>query len=308
MTRHSAPPGVFVLGMHRSGTSVVTGMLDRLGLDGGSRRTMLSPDEFNSDGYWEQRPVVEWHDRVLGELGGWASAPPLPANTTNGAGGLAASFGAGAERLLDDLYRGPWFLKDPRQCLLLGLWDAVRGQQDYAVVVFRDPAGVVSSLRRRNGYSPALAAALWERYCHDLLNGLRGRRCLVVRYEDLLAEPGEWARTIAEVLPRTVPGVDPFDAATVDHAAALVRGGGGYGRAADVQLNAEQSALLELLCRVRGEHEAFVPLTIPPLSAAGQALIERRRRRLNAIRPLIRSSSSVRAALDRIPARLRPTS
>ncbi|MDP9074290.1 MAG: hypothetical protein M3N98_08975, partial [Actinomycetota bacterium] len=190
-------PGVYVLGMHRSGTSVAAGLLDRLGLDPGPRASMLSPDEFNSDGYWEQRPIVEWHDSILARLGGFASAPP-PAPIELVAPELAAD----ATAMVDRLYRSTWFMKDPRQCLLLGLWSQLRGSSELAVVVSRDPTQVIRSLQRRNAYSPALAAALWERYSADLLAGLAGRPCLFLRYEQLTAQPGPAVASLVEALDR----------------------------------------------------------------------------------------------------------
>src|ERR1700687_1734727 len=181
------PPGVYVLGMHRSGTSLVAGVLDRMGLDAGPRESMLSPDQFNSDGYWEQRPVVEWHDSVLARLRGWASAPPEPPDA-QAVARLASELGGEATAMLGRLYRSTWLMKDPRQCLFLNLWSSLRGTSELAVVVSRDPAEVIRSLQRRNAYPHALAAALWERHSRDLLMGLEGRPCLFVRYEQLNAE------------------------------------------------------------------------------------------------------------------------
>lgn len=104
--------GVPVLGMHRSGTSVVAGVLSELGLDGGPEATMFSADQFNSDGYWEQRPIVELHDELLRSLGGFASAPPDPAARLNEASHHQANAAIGA--FLGQFDR-PWFVKDPRQ-------------------------------------------------------------------------------------------------------------------------------------------------------------------------------------------------
>ena len=291
-------PGVFVLGMHRSGTSVVAGVLDRLGLEGGPRASMLSADEFNSDGYWEQRPVVEWHDRVMAHLRSWASAP-APADPA-AVRALASRVGGDAEDLLAQLYTDGWFLKDPRQCLLMPLWEEVRGHQDLPIVVFRHPAGVLRSLSRRNVYSPQLAAALWERYSRDALLGVSGRRCVVLRYEDLLDDPVRQTHLLAEAT--SVHFGSPAEEATVEHAAALVRSGRADGREADVDLSPEQQELLGVLLDLRGFHHGLDLPDLPPASEQGAALVERRRRRLNAVRPLIRMSSSARARLDRVPA------
>ena len=185
---------------------------------------MLSADKFNSDGYWEQRPLVEWHDRVLAEMRGWASAPP-PAPDAATAATLIDRFGGGPESLIGSLFSQQWFLKDPRQCLLLWLWDAVRGDRDLAVVVFRSGEEVARSLANRNNYSPALGLALWERYCHDLLVSLEGRPCMVLRYGDLTEDPDRWVSQLADSLDRHLPRPEASFSSQVDAALPLVRRG-----------------------------------------------------------------------------------
>ncbi|HEX9991672.1 MAG TPA: hypothetical protein VGB14_01965 [Acidimicrobiales bacterium] len=290
--------------MHRSGTSVVAGVVDRLGLDGGPRSTMLAADRFNSDGYWEQRPVVEWHDRVLASLGGWASAPPPPPGPER-ARQLAAALDGEANALIDLLYERHWFMKDPRQCLLLWLWSALRGERDLAVAVFRDPAGVVRSLGRRNAYSNALGYALWERYCHDLLRSLDGRPCVVLDYADLTADPGRWVEVLAGALDRHLPATGGPFSSRVGEATALVRRLD-RAPAGDVRhLNPSQRQLAELVADLRGYHERFVLNgALPTPSEEGTTVIERRRRRLNRFR-FAMGSSSMKARFDRLPSLVR---
>jgi hypothetical protein len=289
---------------------VVAGVVDRLGIDGGPRDTMLAADQFNSEGYWEQGSLVEWHDRVLASLGGWASAPPPPPSSR----AVAAAFaehGAASKRLVNTLYGERWFMKDPRQCLLLWLWTAARGHQDLAVVVVREPGGVARSLANRNGYPPALSVALWERYCHDVLVSLEGRRCVVLPYRDLTLDPAHWVEVLADALDQHLaPPGDPYSARVGDAVSLVWRDHGrGDGDAAHTRagegLQPEQRALAELLSELHGYHECLtLPGHLPELSAAGTATIERRRRRLNLVRR-VPWTADVKAQLDRVPALLR---
>ena len=300
------PPGAFVLGMHRSGTSVVAGVLDRLGLDGGDRTTMFDADEFNTDGYWEQRPVVALHDAMLRRLGGYPSAPPAQA-----CGGVPAELVPGAPQeiigLVDRLYRRPWFVKDPRQCLLLPVWRAALGDDDLAIVVSRDPRDVVRSLQHRNGYSAELAAGLWERYMLDLLAGLAGRPCLVVRYERLLDDPVTCVTEIADAVSRHVgvAGVGNDDAvrAGVDLVRPRDRASSTRGRGPDrssVGLRPEQRALDAVLDSLVGHHPRFaVPSGLPALSDASRRLIARRRTMLRLARTVVGRDPESRSRLDR---------
>jgi hypothetical protein len=289
-------PGVFVLGMHRSGTSVMAGVLDRLGLDGGPRESMFAADEFNSDGYWEQRPLVEMHDRMLLRLGGFASAPPVRRTDVD----LCLSMPDGPtliQSLVDSLFEGSWFVKDPRHCLLLPLWRAALGDDDLAVVVLRSPDDVVRSLQRRNGYSATLALGLWERYTLDLLAGLRGRPCTVVRYEDLVRRPRVVIADIADVIERHV---GPLAVDSIDHAIDLVRERPhDDARALGMHTGASR-ALLAVLTDIVGYHPRFVlPQPLPEQSPRMARRIALRRSTLRVVGTMVGRDAVARSHLDR---------
>ena len=77
-TRHST--GLLVLGVHRSGTSSLAGVLRLLGVELGTR--LLAPHkDVNERGFWEQSDIVALHNRLLDSLGSrWDSMYPLPQN------------------------------------------------------------------------------------------------------------------------------------------------------------------------------------------------------------------------------------
>ena len=69
--------GILVLGMHRSGTSIVTNILNVLGAELGSR--LMPPAHDNPDGFREHLDVVHVHDELLAALGhAWDDFRPLP--------------------------------------------------------------------------------------------------------------------------------------------------------------------------------------------------------------------------------------
>src|SRR5579862_2834876 len=69
---------IVVLGMHRSGTSALAGMLHGLGVALGPRLMAATAD--NPRGYWEHIDVVAVHHQLLAALGGaWNDFRPLPA-------------------------------------------------------------------------------------------------------------------------------------------------------------------------------------------------------------------------------------
>ena len=68
---------IIVLGMHRSGTSLLTRALMECGLYLGEEGDLVSPHEAdNPEGYWEHKQVVSINDRILGIFGGTDQRPP----------------------------------------------------------------------------------------------------------------------------------------------------------------------------------------------------------------------------------------
>src|SRR5688572_33259510 len=75
------PPALVIctLGMHRSGTSLVSRTLNLLGVQLGSDERLLPPNEENPKGYWEQRSFVNLNDEMLERFGGrWVEHAAFP--------------------------------------------------------------------------------------------------------------------------------------------------------------------------------------------------------------------------------------
>ena len=120
MSKKPGKQAVIVLGMHRSGTSLLAGICNFLGADLGAE--LIPAAEDNPRGFWENREVVEFHDEVLKKLNrNWDSVLPVPKDWWQ-----SADFVAEENRLsglLDRLFSTDeiWAVKDPRLCLLLPL-------------------------------------------------------------------------------------------------------------------------------------------------------------------------------------------
>lgn len=188
-----------VLGMHRSGTSLVAGMLHGLGWDIGPRQELMPPKPDNPNGFVEHLPAVRINDRLLYRLGGsWADPPALPTGWAEDSSldDLRDEASTVAARLVERHDRT--LLKDPRLSLTLPFWQTVTTVDD-AVLVMRDPRKVISSLMSREAaMTPTAATELWTRY---VLAALRNDvRLHVVRPQAVLADPDEELVGLARAL------------------------------------------------------------------------------------------------------------
>lgn len=138
----STPAVVAVTGMHRSGTSLVAGLLRAAGLPMGE--TLLGASASNPHGHHEDTAFVELHDRALAALGADWTLAGAPASMA-----WTADIARDADALVAARRRdAAWGWKDPRSVLFLDEW-AARIPSLRVIVVFRDAAQVAASLRRR---------------------------------------------------------------------------------------------------------------------------------------------------------------
>ena len=181
--QRAASGQLIVLGMHRSGTSGVAGLLARMGAHAGPADDLLvGPD--NPKGHYESGRLHMACVRRLACAGGdWRQpprdAPPAAVDAfRRDAGTLIAEF---------DTQR-PWLLKEPRLCLLARELLPLLTRPLFVHVV-RDPLAVAASLVARDGLDPDAALALWEHYTRAAFEASRGLPRLIVDYDTLLADP-----------------------------------------------------------------------------------------------------------------------
>jgi len=217
MSEGGLGPWVVVVGMHRSGTSAVTGAIGALGFNLVSAEDRLSSHDSNPE-HWESLSVLLHNDAILAHFGGtWDAPPQLPEGweTDRGLPDQTA-----ASELLATAYPhpGPSVWKDPRVCLLLPYWREVLHAPMAAVLVWRGPLAVARSLRRRNGMSVPYGVALWERYNRSAIANLARTDVYVLDYDALVEDPEASLYGLTSWL----GSVEKFDGLpTLDHERAL---------------------------------------------------------------------------------------
>ena len=179
-----------VLGMHRSGTSAITGALRLCGAWTGDNTELTSPNAENPHGFWERRDIRRICDRLLrtAEADWWKVAKFEPSFIPHAVLTEQRHEFARVVAALDE--HRTWVIKEPRLCLLLPvLRDHITNP--FCIHIFRNPLEVARSLQRRNGFGIAGGLALWEAYNRHALSASRDLPRVLVSHESLMLHPVE---------------------------------------------------------------------------------------------------------------------
>lgn len=178
---------VVVLGMHRSGTSVVTRGLQVLGVQLGDN---LMPEVRgdNEKGFWEDLEICEFNEALLKKLGAtWDGIEAI-----NEADLCSKDFEseriAAINLLKQKINNSDVFgFKDPRTSVLLPFWQSVFRDIDIDVryvLVIRNPLSVADSLYKRDGFEKEKALLLWEKYQIAAVKFTSDKKRILIEFDD----------------------------------------------------------------------------------------------------------------------------
>lgn len=187
---------ILVLGMHRSGTSLVARSLKCLGAGLGAAAEWSGPD--NKTGFHEHRGILTANETLLLQMGvSWDCDVDLTEKIAVGYA-LNPAFPqierAVTRTLIAELNTHQVFgLKEPRLCRLLQFYGPILddiGCRVSVVHVVRHPAEVAKSLARRNRIQMDQGLRLWLAYNRDILRDVDPKwRAVTVTYEEMMTLP-----------------------------------------------------------------------------------------------------------------------
>jgi len=165
----NGPALIMVLGMHRSGTSAVAGVLSKLGCQ--LPKHVLFANSGNERGYFESAALMQFHDELLDSAGSywhdWRRFNPDWYSTP-----VSEAFKRRAKNIFNSEYPDASLavVKDPRACRFMPFWTSVFGEMGitpHVVIPVRSPLEVAYSLKKRDGMSVAKGLLLWLRHVLD---------------------------------------------------------------------------------------------------------------------------------------------
>jgi hypothetical protein len=183
---------LFVLGMHRCGTSALCAALQACGASFGS--SLLEPmDGVNDEGFWEDAEVVALNESLLAAAGArWYTVVPALLQQDWQAAAFDHQREQGRQILQRGFGAGPVeAVKDPRLCLTLPFWLALCAEAGVAssvCVIGRAPMEVARSLAKRDGFPLGYGLRLYQAY-HQGIARHAPRDAVYLGYQQLLADP-----------------------------------------------------------------------------------------------------------------------
>ena len=273
--------GVFVLGMHRSGTSAATRLVNLLGVPTCAERDLIPATEDNPRGYWESTSLSAFNDRIFAELeSGWSCPPalvsgwetqPVIEELRSEAVGLFARVCPSEE----------WVWKDPRNCMTFAFWASCLDVEPVILLLHRNPLEIAASLRTRDDLGLAYSLALCERYLRTCLTAISGLPALVTTFDDILSEPLTWCERVGEFLCDAGVNTTPlreqealgFVGAELRHSSFTPED-----VAADPAVSTAQREVCRVLEQLEGAHATLSVPDLPPETLTTEALLAERRR------------------------------
>lgn len=199
---------VFVLGMHRSGTSALSGLITQAGLS--APADPMPPTPANPKGYWESLAILKANEQLLARIDRrWSSSSPFALDwiysdvarewRSSLIDALAFSF-ADADLPV---------IKDPRFCLLVaGLEPWFQsGLIEFAFLIpVRHPVEVANSLHQAEQLGTVEALKLWSESIFLAEHSTRGYSRLYLGFDAIINTPHRVLDACMGFLAASLPG------------------------------------------------------------------------------------------------------
>jgi hypothetical protein len=206
---------ICIAGMHRSGTSMVTRLLNLCGLYLGPETDLSAAAFDNEAGFWENRRFVSLNEEALARLGGGWDLPPAVRQGWESNDEMIPLAGDAAEIIGHFSPHKLWGWKDPRNSIMFPFWKKLI--PDLRIVVcIRNPVEVARSLSKRNYSSLAFGLNLWLAYHQRLLSDTRTGERVVTHYDSYFHDPPSELQRVLRLLDMSA------SSETIEHACSTV--------------------------------------------------------------------------------------
>lgn len=185
-----------VLGMHRSGTSMIAGCLHTLDIKMGEN--LVGESKYNPLGHYEDEDFLRLNKEILDSAGGdWLNPPSRKKILAQ-----KTKFNEEIKNLVEKKKERLWGWKDPRTSLTIDLYLPFLDDV-YLIICYRDKDAVADSLNRRSGRPLEVGIKLKELYdarIKETKDQNPEIPALKIKYEKTLENPKETIDRIVRFL------------------------------------------------------------------------------------------------------------
>lgn len=181
------PDVICIIGMHRSGTSMVARLLNLCGLYLGQAEQLFGPNSGNPEGHFEHTGFISIDDALLQHFGGSWDYPPQLESGWHRARSLETLVSDAKSLVATFPSAALWGWKEPRTTLLLPFWKLIVPNLRF-VICIRNPLEVAKSLAKRNGMTIEQGAYLWNRYLRAAIRDTDGCARIFTFYDDFFID------------------------------------------------------------------------------------------------------------------------
>lgn len=190
-----------IIGMHRSGTSALTGLLSSLGVFPGGELMPASPS--NPKGYFENVNVYTFNKKVMDDFScDWDSFDFEISLLSKDS--MRSYIDEAKEIIVSDyLFVEYLSMKDPRLCLTFPIWAKALEELDIKIKVlfiYRNPVEVALSIKKRNNLDMEKSLILWAHYNLQAEYFTRLYDRLFISYDELIRQTELTLETIIQHL------------------------------------------------------------------------------------------------------------
>lgn len=175
---------IFVLGSGRSGTSMMTELLSKIGLE--LSKNLIPAGIHNQRGFFEDRDIININNEILMELGNSLLAPLNFIENINNLKKQQKEVKKILRSKIQDCCN-TLVIKDPRISSTLPLWQVAATDlklNQYYILMLRHPSDSVNSMIK-SGIDKNIAEILWLKRNLDSIIFTKGE-CCIIHYEDCL--------------------------------------------------------------------------------------------------------------------------
>lgn len=193
-----------ITGCHRSGTSLVSGLLYKCGMYLGPENRLLPPGGDNPTGFWENKDIMTLNGKILLSCGGDWVRPKIVTIGESLSIEEYEMFKTKALNIISSEFfeHSWWGMKDPRFCFTLSFWYNLFPHMQ-VIVCLRDPYAVKASLERRSKDFPRdRGLSLWEEYNKACLYNVSRFPvpCKVVKYDSFFEDSDKALKSLLDWL------------------------------------------------------------------------------------------------------------